>query len=63
MDVGINLGFSAYADYLPGATQVEVIPGKETPSYLGYGICGVRLEGKWDMMDVPKSENAEIKTG
>ena len=58
MDVGINLGFPACADYLPGATQVEVIPGKETPSYLGNGICGVRLEGKWNVIDAPKSKNA-----
>ncbi|HEY5043995.1 MAG TPA: ABC transporter ATP-binding protein [Verrucomicrobiae bacterium] len=50
VDLGAALGStSSPSDYLPGAVQVEVLPGEKTPSYLGNGICGVRLEGKWSL--------------
>ena len=50
VDVGTTLGFSLSSDYVPGATQVEVVPGKETPSYLGNGPCGVRTGGFWEII-------------
>jgi len=50
LDLGVALGnTSSASDYLPGAVQVEVLPGEKTPSYLCNGICGVRLEGKWNL--------------
>jgi lipopolysaccharide transport system ATP-binding protein len=50
VDLGVATGATSSAsDYLPGAVQVEVLPGEKTPSYLGNGICGVRLEGEWSL--------------
>jgi lipopolysaccharide transport system ATP-binding protein len=54
VDVGTVLGFSDSSDFVPGATQVEVVPGKETPSYLGNGLCGVRLGGNWEIIGTAK---------
>ena len=63
VDLGITVGFSGSADYVTGAAQVEVVPGRETPSYLGLGIAGVRLQGKWSLLNIPQTVASIQKTG
>jgi hypothetical protein len=61
VDVGTVLGFSLSSDYVPGATQVEVLPGKDTPSYLGNGRCGVRAGGDWDIIAAVENQDQAVK--
>jgi len=47
IDVGCRSGDSHALDYLPGATQIEVIPGPDTPGYIVRQNAGVRLQSSW----------------
>jgi hypothetical protein len=37
-------------DFIPAATQIEVLPGAKTPSHIGNFGPGVRQTGRWSAM-------------
>lgn len=47
LDIGCRSGDSHGLDYLPAATQAEVIAGSKTPGYIVRQDAGVRLPGRW----------------
>ncbi len=54
LDVGARLGDYHTADYLPGCTQIEVLPGPTTPSTIIRNEAGVRMPAAWQL-----TENSE----
>ena len=62
IDVGARSGDLYGLDYLPGVSQVEVVPGKDTPGNLLATGAGVRIptECKWirDRQSVPETFSA-----
>lgn len=47
LDVGVRNGDNSALDYLPGCTQIEVIPGPTTPSMMIRDGGGVRMPADW----------------
>jgi len=47
LDVGCRSGDRYGLDYVPGAAQIEIIPGPETPGYIVRQDAGVRLRSRW----------------
>jgi lipopolysaccharide transport system ATP-binding protein len=47
LDVGCRSGDAYALDYLPAATQLEIVPGPTTPGYIVRPDAGVRLASRW----------------
>jgi len=47
LDVGCRSGDNYCLDYIPGAAQMEIIPGPKTPGHIVRQDAGTRLESGW----------------
>ncbi|MGH9872398.1 MAG: Wzt carbohydrate-binding domain-containing protein [Pyrinomonadaceae bacterium] len=48
LDVGARSGNNSTLDYLPGCTQIEVLPGPTTPALIIRETGGMRIPAQWE---------------
>lgn len=62
LDVGLRSGDSTSVDHLGGCSQLTILPGKSTPSFIANAGSGVRMDAKWSFV-AHGSENNGSSTG